>query len=90
LRISKFLKSPTVKILVFIYKNKKVRYRDLGSIVESRGSLSNCLNSLLSDGLVVRQVNVEKVPVESYYLLTEKGRKIASYVEAMRTVYGLT
>ena len=83
MRISKFLKTTTVKLLLFIYKNEKVRYKDLSNIVNSRGSLSNSLKYLISDGLVIRKVDADKIPIESYYFLSEKGKKIAFHLEAV-------
>ena len=89
MRISKFLENPTVKILIYIYENGKVRYRDLGKLIESRGTLSNSLRALMQDDLVFRQIKEECMPIESYYFLTEKGKKIALCIKNMMKIYGL-
>jgi DNA-binding HxlR family transcriptional regulator len=85
LRIKKFLlEDVTVEILLIVYERGRVRHRDLALVVSSRGSLSNSLNTLLDNGLVVREIDEKFKPVRSFYRITEKGRKVAHHLKAAK------
>ena len=87
MKISKFLKNPTVKLLLYIFENGHMRHRDLNMVIESRGTLSVSLNELIHDGLVQRLVKTDKKPIESYYFLTEKGEKVAYIIKSLIEIF---
>lgn len=76
MKISKILEIPSVKILLFIYGKKEVRYTDLTKLIASRGTLSANLKELEKEEMVERKVVATK-PIQTYYSLTEKGQRIA-------------
>jgi len=86
LSLRRILNSTVVNLLVYIYLHGLVRHRDLARLVSSRGSLSLALNSLLDEGLVTREVNAEHFPPQTYYSVTERGRKVAARLEEIREI----
>ncbi|KXA93477.1 hypothetical protein AKJ66_01920 [candidate division MSBL1 archaeon SCGC-AAA259E22] len=76
MKITNLLKSPCVKILLFLRKEDEVRFSDFTEIITSRGTLSENLKDLEVEGLIERRV-VESRPIKSYYSLSEKGKSIA-------------
>ena len=73
MKISEVLKSPSIKILLFLYDKGEVRYSDLVDLVKSRGTLSLNLKDLDEDKLIERKIVATK-PIQAYYSLTEKGK----------------
>lgn len=63
---------------------KTVRHRDLARLITSRGTLSLTLNSLLDEGLISRRVNTETTPIQTYYTITEKGKKVTEKLEEIK------
>ncbi len=87
--MKKIFELPTLLILDFIYTNSPVRHKDIAQQVSSRGTLSMSLNSLLEEGLIVRKVNTETKPVQTYYLITRKGKDIAEKLQEIRKILGV-
>jgi DNA-binding HxlR family transcriptional regulator len=73
-KISSILEIPSVKILLFIYEKSEVRYTDLTKLITSRRTLSANLKDLEKEELIKRRIVTAK-PIQSYYSLTDKGRK---------------
>ena len=65
-----------MKILLSL-NDKELRHSDLSRIVRSRGTLGLSLKELESEGLIQRRVVVSR-PIQSYYSLTKKGKRLAS------------
>ncbi len=82
MKISSILKVPSVKILLFLYEKVEVRYTALTELIKSRGTLSLNLKQLNEEKLIKRRV-VPTKPIQSYYSLTDKGKKIA---EVLNTI----
>jgi DNA-binding HxlR family transcriptional regulator len=80
-RISALLNAPTVRVLLFLLV-QEVRHADLAELVRSRGTLSLSLKELERDGLISRRVVIAR-PIESYYSLTVKGKKVATKFEEL-------
>ena len=75
-KISKIIESPAVVLLLFLLESGEVRHNEFGDVFSSRGTISNNLNDLEDEGLIKRRV-VNTKPAQSYYSLTETGRKVA-------------
>ena len=87
MRIRKFLfEDPSVLVLLFIYEQGEVRYKDLELVAKSRGTLSYTMRGLISDGLVRRRVNVLRRPVKIYYTLTARGKRVAKHLNGLRKI----
>lgn len=84
-KISAILQTPSVKILLFLHEKGEVRYSDLTSLITSRGTLSLNLKELDEEGLIQRRVVTTK-PIQSYYSLTDKGKKIAEILNRLNKV----
>ncbi|RJX16155.1 hypothetical protein CW703_02250 [Candidatus Bathyarchaeota archaeon] len=82
--IKKLLNSPSLLILNFLYHMEAVRHKDLARLITSRGTLSLTLNSLLEEGLISRHVNTETTPIQTYYAITEKGKKVTEKLEEIK------
>lgn len=82
-KISRVLEIPSVKILLFIYGKKEVRYTDLTRLIASRGTLSANLKELEREELVKRRVVTTK-PIQTYYSLTEKGQEVAKRLSEIK------
>ena len=76
------MEKPSVKILLFLFEKREVRYADLAELIHSRGTLSLNLKDVDGDGLIQRRVMVAK-PIESYYSLTEKGKDVAKHLNGI-------
>jgi DNA-binding HxlR family transcriptional regulator len=76
MRFSALLETASVKILVYLYDNGEVRYKDLKKLIDSRGTLSLNIKELQEELLIQRSILTTK-PIQAYYSLTEKGKKIA-------------
>ena len=76
MRFSALLETASVKILLCLYENGEVRYKDLTKIIDSRGTLSLNIKELQEELLVQRSILTTK-PIQAYYSLTEKGKEIA-------------
>ena len=83
MKISALLRTPSVKILLFLYKKGEVRYTNLAKLIASRGTLSLCLKELDEDGLILRRVVTTK-PVQTYYSLTDKGKEIVAHLQKIK------
>lgn len=84
-KISSLLQTPSVKILLFLNQKGEVRYTDLTNLITSRGTLSLNLKELDEEGLIQRRVMTTK-PIQSYYSLTEKGKKVAEILQRLNEV----
>jgi len=78
-KIEYVIKKPVIKIVLFLYQEGEVRYRDLADLIYSRGTLTNNINSLEEEELIQRRVETSKPP-KSFYSLTDKGEQIARYL----------
>ena len=76
MRFSKLLETASVKILLHLYENGEVRYKDLTKLIDSRGTLSLNVKELQEELLVQRSILTTK-PIQAYYSLTKKGKEIA-------------
>jgi len=82
-KISDLLRTPSIEILLFLYKKGEVRYTGLTRLIASRGTLSLNLKELDEEGLIQRRVVTTK-PIQAYYSLTDKGREIATYLDKIK------
>ncbi len=89
MKISKIIENPSVRILLYIYErsDKRARFRDLYTIMKSKGTLSLALRELMDDGLITRHIDSRFRPVKSFYVLTEKGEKVAYHISLVRDVF---
>jgi len=71
------LENPSIKILLFIDDRGEVRFADLTRLIDSRGALSTNLKALENEALISRRVVTSK-PIQAYYSLTKKGKKVAN------------
>jgi DNA-binding HxlR family transcriptional regulator len=78
-KISTLLKTPSVRILLFIHEQEEVRYVDLTKLIASRGTLSLNIRELEEEGLIQRRVVTTK-PIQAHYSLTNKGKEIATHL----------
>ena len=62
-----------------------MRYTDLNKLLRSRGTLSLNLREFEEEGLIQRRVVATK-PIQSYYSLTEKGKKIAEMLRMLNEI----
>ncbi len=85
MKVSSFLKQPSVKILVQLYTKGQTRHSELEKVIRSRGTLSTNLNDLLGEGLIAREV-VPSKPIQSIYGLTEKGRFVANVLSDLQKI----
>ena len=85
MKISKILKFPSVRILLFMHEHEEVRYTDLARIFSSRGTLSSNLKTLEKEKLVERRVEPSK-PIKAFYSLTNKGKEIAIRFKEMERI----
>ena len=76
MRFSALLETASVKILLYLYENGEVRYKDLAKLIDSRGTLSLNITELQEELLIQRSILTTK-PIKAYYSLTEKGKEIA-------------
>jgi DNA-binding HxlR family transcriptional regulator len=76
MRFSALFKTASVKILLYLYENGEVRYKDLTKLIDSRGTLSLNIKELQEELLIQRSIVTTK-PIQAYYSLTEKGKEIA-------------
>ena len=83
MKISVLIQTPSVRILLFLYKKGEVRYTDLAKLIASRGTLSLSLKELDEEGLIQRRVVTTK-PIQTYYSLTDKGKEIATHFERIK------
>ena len=77
------VKSPTVRILLYLLDNESCRHTDLSKVIKSRGTLAYSLDELMEEELVKREI-VDTKPIESYYTLTEKGKTIAAKLKEIK------
>lgn len=76
MKISQILKSPSVKILLYLFEKEEARYSELAKLIKSRGTLSLNLKELDEEGLIKRRI-VDSKPIQAYYSLSKKGTEIA-------------
>ena len=79
MKISVLIQTPSVRILLFLYKKGEVRYTELAKLIASRGTLSLSLKELDEEGLIQRRVVTTK-PIQAHYSLTDKGKEIAAHL----------
>jgi DNA-binding HxlR family transcriptional regulator len=84
-KVSELLRSPSIDILKELAVKGEMRHRQLEKLVGSRGSLSENLNDLLSEGLVKRKV-IPTQPIQTKYSLTEKGREVARRLTELQSL----
>jgi len=82
-KISKIIESPAVVLLLFLLESGEVRHSEFSEVFTSRGTISNNLNDLEDEELIKRRV-VNTKPVESYYMLTDAGLKIATLLSTIK------
>jgi DNA-binding HxlR family transcriptional regulator len=75
MRFSALFETASVKILLYLYENGEVRYKDLTKLIDSRGTLSLNIKELQEELLIQRSILTTK-PIQAYYSLTEKGKEI--------------
>ena len=76
MKISQILKSPSIVILLYLFKKKEARYSELAKLIKSRGTLSLNLKDLDEEGLIRRRI-VDSKPIQAYYSLSKKGKETA-------------
>ena len=76
---------PTIRVLLFIHARNEVRYSDLARRINSRGTLSLALKELEEEKLVSRRV-VTARPIQSFYALSEKGKRVAELFEEIASL----
>jgi DNA-binding HxlR family transcriptional regulator len=76
MRFYALFETASVKILLYLYENSEVRYKDLTKLIDSRGTLSLNIKELQEELLIQRSILTTK-PIQAYYSLTEKGKEIA-------------
>lgn len=76
MKISQVLKSPSIRILLFLFEKEEARYSELTKLIKSRGTLSLNLKDLDEEGLIKRRI-VDSKPIQAYYSLSKKGKEIA-------------
>lgn len=71
-------------ILYTVYKTPK-RFGQINAFIPSISNkvLSEQLKELEEDGILLREVQAEKIPVNVVYSLTEKGKQLVPVIEAM-------
>lgn len=72
-----------MQIILFLHDEGEVRYSKLAEIISSRGTLSLNLKHLEEEGLIQRRIVTTK-PIQSLYVLSKKGRKIAGMLAEIR------
>lgn len=85
MKISSLLQKPAIKILLFLHEKGEVRYTDLTKLIGSRGTLSLNLKELSEEGLIQRRIVTTK-PIQAHYSLTDKGAKIAIYLDKIKKI----
>jgi DNA-binding HxlR family transcriptional regulator len=63
---------------------EKARYTDLAKLIVSRGVLSSNLKALEKENLLGRTV-VSSKPIQTYYTLSLRGRRIAKCLNDLNT-----
>jgi len=71
---------------LFLHRVEKTRHRDLAIRIASRGTLTNVLNSLLQEGLIAREIEVNAKPIRSYYSITDRGRTVAEKLNEIKYI----
>ena len=56
MRFSALLETASVKILLHLYENGEVRYKDLTKLIDSRGTLSLNVKELQEELLIERSI----------------------------------
>jgi DNA-binding HxlR family transcriptional regulator len=84
-KIEEIINKPAIKILLFINKEKEVRYTNFTDLINSRGTLSTNLRSLDEKGLIKRKV-VSTKPIKSFYSLTNKGEQVAKHLDEIKKI----
>lgn len=76
----------TAKILEFLDKSERTRYRDLGALMSLR-TLTQRLHNLSDSGLI--EHHLEKLPLrKEWYELTERGRKALNLLRELAQTAG--
>jgi len=77
-----------IRILFHLKENDKARYSELlAQVVKSRSTLASSLRDLQNMGLVKRQVKSTR-PVQTEYLLTEKGNQLTGLLLKVNEMLG--
>ncbi|MFP3950679.1 MAG: winged helix-turn-helix transcriptional regulator [Candidatus Bathyarchaeia archaeon] len=85
MKIEEMLEKPAVKILLLLYHEEDVIYRDLTDLISSRGTISTNMNSLEEEELIQRRVEPTRSP-KSFYSRTEKGEQVARYLHQAKNI----
>ena len=79
LKIKEVLELSNIKIILYLY-DRAARYSDLlKNVVESRSTLALTLKELQEEGLIDRKVKATR-PVQTEYMLTDKGKRISEHL----------
>ena len=87
MKFSSILNFSTVRIVLLLAEKGEARYAELDKLVSSRGTLSLTLKELQEEGLIERRVVVSR-PIQTYYALSKKGKKLAHAVRQMHEIMG--
>ncbi len=67
-----FLQSSEVRILLYLFEKKEVRYSKFKGLVKSRATIDWALRQLVERGLIKRKM-IDTPPIHTVYTLTAKG-----------------
>jgi DNA-binding HxlR family transcriptional regulator len=86
MKFAGILEISTVKVVLFLGEKTEARYAELDRLVSSRGTLSLTLKELQGEGLIERRVVVSR-PIQTYYALSKKGKKVAHALKQLADVF---
>jgi len=73
-----------IKVLLYLLEKGNARYSELlRDVIPSRSTLALTLKDLQDDHLVERKVEATR-PVQTWYILTSRARKIAEHLSAIK------
>jgi len=81
----RFLQSSEVRILLYLFEKKEVRYSKFKSLVKSRATIDWALRQLVERGLIRRKM-IDARPIQTVYTLTAKGDVIKQLRELSRLI----
>lgn len=83
MKFASILELATVKTVMQLSKKEEIRYNELDKVTRSRGTLTLTLRELQGEGLLERRVVVSR-PIQSYYSLSRKGKKVAQALSQLQ------